>query len=111
MTEEAKFESFSVLCNKTSELEKENAELKARLNAINQLIPELEEENEKLQKDLYCALNNFADGYQGSLSIAKEIIREYNDVGEDILIYKKRDTKKIAKIKAKAESFLKECGE
>lgn len=37
---------------------------------------ELQEENEKLQKDLYVALNNFADGYQCSLSIAKEIIRE-----------------------------------
>ena len=37
---------------------------------------ELQKENEKLQKDLCVALNNFADGYQGSLSIAKEIIRE-----------------------------------
>jgi hypothetical protein len=30
-TEEAKFEAFSVMCEKVNELEKENAELKERL--------------------------------------------------------------------------------
>ena len=39
----------------------------------------LEEENERLKKDLNIALNKFADGYQGSLTIAKEIIRELID--------------------------------
>ena len=74
-TEEAKFEAFSVMCKKVTELEKEyaslkglrkyelnvakleieklekeNTELKATLNAINQLIPELEKMFDNLLK-------------------------------------------------------------
>lgn len=70
-------------------LEKENAELKARLNAINLLTPELEKKS-KLRRQ--------------QLTIAKEIIRNCLRLWNDVMT-----EETVKALIAEAEQFLKEC--
>ena len=73
---------------------------------VTEATKELEEENERL-------LNEFADGYQGSLTIAKEIIRELIDnrpdtySGTDVELQQKKMFA-FQRAVMQAETFLKE---
>ena len=72
------------------QLREENAELKARLNAINLLTPELEKQSKAKKKQL---------------TNAKEIICEYVRLAN----LEKEDTIAIWQLYHKAEQFLKDC--
>lgn len=86
-TEEAKFEAFSVMCEKVNELEKENANLKAlrkyELNVSKLEIEKLEKENAELRRDkedLIFIRNQKAKCMgedKEQLTKAKEIIRQF----------------------------------
>lgn len=75
-TEEAKFEAFSVMCEKVNELEKENAELKEKLKPENCL--------KLLAKEGYIKFTS------DQLTKAKEIIEElYNIIPASMADYAK----------------------
>lgn len=57
-------QGFEIICKNLTELEKENAEMKARLNAINLLTPELEKHSKENKKQL---------------TKAKEILKKFLD--------------------------------
>lgn len=94
-TEEAKFEAFSLMCEKVAELEKENAELK-----------ELKKKKEEIE-----IMTNFCKTckkmYTDLLSKAKEILQEYIRI--NLLPPIERNFDDEVKLFKQAEQFLKEC--
>lgn len=119
-TEEAKFEAFSLMCKKVSDLEKENAELKAQVNewlnaySDTSLIKVLRDciyKNEKLSSQeqqqlsawVECAMDfgSNLDECANQLTKAKEIIKDLlgseNTSCEEEMFFE---------IRQKAEQFL-----
>lgn len=85
------FERNTILLNENERLKKENAGLKARLNAINLLTPELEKSS-KLKKQ--------------QLTKAKEILQEYIRI--NLMPPIERNFDDEVKLFKQAEQFLKE---
>jgi hypothetical protein len=71
------------------ELEKENAELKARLNAINLLTPELEKQSQS-KKQQFAKAKEIMEKLSKSLFLAKGIIRDLIDDTVDFKESKER---------------------
>lgn len=67
-TEEAKFEAFSVMCEKVNDLEKENAELKEQCSILDKSLVTSTKNNIERQKII--------DEIKKQLTEAKEIIEE-----------------------------------
>ena len=98
-TEEAKFEAFSVMCEKVNELEKENAELKEKLGDV-----QMQKAGEK--SDLVWKLKTANEQKADQLTEAKEIINNCVHELQIILLHKIRNKERIASILDKAEQFL-----
>ena len=90
-TEEAKLEAFSLVCKKVAELEKENAELKEKVNIL---------DNCDRLGDM------ITEAYKDQLTKAKEIIKKIEKIfysGENAI----KRLSEISDILAEAEQFLK----
>lgn len=61
--EEAKFEAFSVMCEKVAELEKENAELKNQVSFLEDNLRVARKDRENLQLDVAKGLKGFVKDY------------------------------------------------
>ena len=81
-TEEAKFEAFSVMCEKVNDLEKENAELKEQCSILDKSLVTSTKNNIERQKII--------DEIKEQLTEAKEIIEElYNIIPASMADYAK----------------------
>ena len=81
--EEAKFEAFSVMCEKVNELEKENAELKEKLGDV-----QMQKAGEK--SDLVWKLKTANEQKADQLTEAKKVIEElYNIIPASMADYAK----------------------
>jgi molecular chaperone GrpE (heat shock protein) len=101
-TEEAKFEAFSVMCEKVNELEKENAELKKEVLEVRQHLELTEEEWAKDTSKMIC--------YKTQLIKAKAIIKKLVE-GIRITYEHKGFITDVDVFLEKAEQFLKEVEE
>lgn len=98
-TEEAKFEAFSVMCEKVNELEKENAELKEKLGDV-----QMQKAGEK--SDLVWKLKTANEQKAEQLTEAKKVIKNLLDVAKFYNYYRDKDAVMDITPIYEAEQFL-----
>ena len=119
--EEAKFEAFSVMCEKVAELEKENAELKNQVSFLKDNLRVARKDREDLQLDVARGLKEFVKDYPATSLryLANEKYVEHFDKAKELLNEFMRISKAsdedfehdYSELIGETETFMADCDE